>query len=121
VDDEGTVMGSEQVIQILTDRINAKPKSTADWGGSIIWYFVNTEEAYLMKFATDGKVETTEKSSLNLLKQKKPNAIINTSTDTMEMLLDGTIQAAAAMGSGSIKIEGSLESVFKLAPALGPQ
>jgi hypothetical protein len=114
-------MNSEEIIQTLVGRINAKPEPTAKWGGSIIWSFIDTDEAFLMTFAMDGKVKDIEKASLSALKLKKPNATINTSVDTMDMLLAGVLQAAAALGGGSIKVEGSFESVFKLAAALGPQ
>jgi putative sterol carrier protein len=112
-------MTADDILQVLSKKINSKPEPTANWGGSIIWNFINTDEAFLMKFGMDGKVANIEKGKLAALKEKKPNAVLNTSTDTMEMINDGILAAAGALQGGQIKIEGSMESVFKLAPALG--
>jgi putative sterol carrier protein len=108
---------AEAIMKTITDKLNAKPEAAKNWGQSMNLVFSDVGYGYWIKFAMDGTVERVEKGNALALKKKGAVATVTTTTDTLQAILDGIIQAMSAMYSGAIKVDGPIDAVMKLSPA----
>ena len=104
---------AEEIIKAITKRINDHSEDIKGWDKAFQIVFTDIMVAYWVKISTDGTVETVEKST----KKKEAAATINSTTDTLQNILNGTTSAILAMISGQIQIEGTIETLMKLRPA----
>ena len=104
---------AEEIIKTITKRINDHSEEIKGWDKAFQIMFKDLMIAYWIKISTNGTVEKVEKST----EKKEAAATINSTTDTLQSILDGKISPILAMISGQIQIEGSIETLMKLRPA----
>lgn len=110
---------ADDLVQDITKRIDDNAEKTKGWGKAIKLVFTDIDVAYWMKFSMDGTVETVEKGNSNLPQTKESVATLNMSTDTLKGLLNGSISPVGAFLRGTIKIQGSIDALMKLAAPFG--
>ena len=110
---------AEDLVKEITERIDKNAEKTKGWGKAIRLMFTDIDVAYWIKLSMNGTVEAVEKTSPNLLQTKEAVATLSMSTDTLQGLLNGSISPVAAFLKGSIKIQGSIDTLMKLALAFG--
>jgi hypothetical protein len=117
--EEDAELKAEATIKAFLAKLDSISDKMKNWGKSIKIVFIESDWAYWIKIGMDGKVEKVEKGSSAKMKSKEAVATLNTTTDTLDGVMDGSLDVKGAIGGGSIKIEGSREGLFIIAPAFG--
>ena len=108
---------ADKIIQNFNERLSKMTNALKGQGKSVNIGFMDADYGYNIKFSMEGKVEKIDKVGEALLKKKGAVATLNATTDTWENVMDGSLTAMAALTSGRVKLEGSLDAVMKLAAA----
>jgi putative sterol carrier protein len=104
----------EDLIKELTKRINDNADLIAGWGKAFQIVFTDINVGYWIKVSMDGTVEKVEKA----IKKEEAVATISQATETLKGMFDGKISGMEAMSTGLVKVEGPMDALIKLAPAI---
>ncbi len=74
-------------------------------------------EAYLILVGKEGTVEKIEKGLVDDL-SPKGKATPSATTEDLKALLDGQLNPIAGIQAGAIRVDGSMDALMKLSPAL---
>jgi putative sterol carrier protein len=109
---------ADDIMNELAKKLNESKDLTEGWGKAIQIVFTDIETGYNVKFAMDGSIEKTEKKPLSAIKPEDAEATCYCTVDDLKDIIDGKVSAMEAMGSGKFRIEGKLDALMKLAPAM---
>ncbi len=100
-----------ELMNEMVKRINDSAEMMADWGKAFQMVFTDINTGYWLKVAMNGKVEKLEK----VIKDKTESAaVISCSVNTFKGLMNKTIGAQSALGSGELKVDGPMSELLKL-------
>ncbi|MEM3704151.1 MAG: SCP2 sterol-binding domain-containing protein [Candidatus Bathyarchaeia archaeon] len=108
---------AENIMKEIQRRLNEVKELNAGWGKAVQQVFQDIGIAYRIKFAMDGTAEI-EKKPASEIKLKDAEATVFCNVEDLQKILEGKLNAMEAMSSGVFKIEGSLDALLKLAPAI---
>jgi len=109
---------ADELMKIFERRLNEAPELAEGWGKAAQCVFTDIGIGYRFKFAMNGTIEKIEKKPASQIKPEDAEATIHCKLDTLKDVVDGKLNAMEAMGMGLFKIEGKLEALMKLAPAI---
>jgi putative sterol carrier protein len=109
---------ADEIIKELEKRLNENKDLAEGWGKAIQLVFTDIETGYRMKFAMDGTIEKIEKKPASEIKLEDAEATSYCAVYDLKEIFDGKVSAMEAMGSGKFRIEGKMDALLKLAPAI---
>ncbi len=110
---ENKEVQAEILIKTITEKINANSDKLKGWGESFRIVFKDANTSYVIKLADNGRVEKVDKNS----QSQNTVAIVTTTTETLQKILDGVTHPISAMIKGEINVEGSIGNLAKLSAA----
>ena len=108
---------AEDIMKEMQNRLNADKDLLEGWGKTVQVVFTDIETGYRLKFAMDGSVEP-EKAPASEIKDADAAGTVYCTVQTLKDVVDGKTSAMEAMNSGLFRIEGGLDAMVKLAPAI---
>lgn len=108
---------ADSMMKEMEKRLNENKDLNENWGKSIQVIYTDIETCYNLKFAMDGSVQI-EKKPVSSIKLEDAAASIYCTVDDIRDIIDGKMSAIEAMSSGKFRIEGPLEALMKLSPAI---
>ena len=108
---------ADGVMKEMEKRLNENKDLTEGWGKTVQTVFTDIGIGYQIIFAMDGSVHS-EKKSASETKLEDAEATVFCTVDTLKDVLDGKANAMEAMAAGRFKIEGGMNALMKLAPAI---
>jgi putative sterol carrier protein len=110
---------ADEVMKTMVQKLNENKGLTSGWGKMVQQVFTDIGVGYRLRFAMDGTV-TSEKVPASQINLKDAAATVTAdNVETMKGFLDGSINPMEAMGNNLIKINGDMQALFKLLPAIG--
>lgn len=109
---------ADELMKVFEKRLNETPELAEGWGKAAQCVFTDIGIGYRFKFAMDGTIEKIEKKPASEIKPEDAEATIHCKLDTLKDVVDGKLNAMEAMGMGLFRIEGKMEALMKLAPAI---
>lgn len=109
---------ADDLMKVFEKRLNETPELAEGWGKAVQCVFTDIGLGYRFKFAMNGTIEKIEKKPASEIKLADAEATIYCLLDTLKEVVDGKLNAMEAMGRGLFKVEGKLEALMKLAPAI---
>lgn len=109
---------ADELMKVFEKRLNETPELAEGWGKAAQCVFTDIGIGYRFKFAMDGTIEKIEKKTASEIKPEDAEATIHCKLDTLKDVVDGKLNAMEAMGMGLFRIEGKMEALMKLAPAI---
>ncbi len=108
---------ADEQIERLKAKINAAASQIKGFDNAFVYNCTDAPEAYLISIGKDGSVEKIEKGPAEDLKEKGI-ATISSTIDDFKAQLDGQLAPIAGIQAGVIRVDGSMDVLMKLAPAL---
>lgn len=115
---EETKKIAEDIIKNTEKILNENKDLNEDWGKSVQMVFKDIETGYRFTFAMDGTIGKIEKKPSSEIKLEDAEATVFCTVGDLKDIIDGKLNAMEAMGAGKFKIEGKLDALMKLAPAI---
>ncbi len=109
---------AEDIMKEMEKKLNENKDLNEGWGKSVQVMYTDIETAYLIKFAMDGSVEKVEKKTASEFKLEDGQATVFCAVDDIKDIIDGKTSAMEAMGTGKFRIEGPIDALMKLGPAI---
>jgi len=109
---------AEDIMMKMEKRLNENKDLNEGWGKSVQVIYTDIETGYQIKFAMDGSVERVERKAASECKPEDAQATFFGAVDHIKYIIDGKISAMEALGTGKFRIEGPLEALKKLGPAI---
>ncbi len=109
---------ADQVMKTIEDRLNENKNLSSEWGKMVQQVFTDIGVGYRLKFAMDGTV-SIEKVPASQINLKDAAATVTCdNVETMKGFIDGIINPMEAMGNNLLKVNGDMQALFKLLPAI---
>ena len=109
---------ADDIMKHMEKKLNENKDLAEGWGKTIQTVFTDIETGYRMKFAMDGSIEKIEKKPASEIKLEDAEATVYCTVDDLKDIIDGKVNAMDAMGAGKFRIEGKMDALMKLAPAI---
>ena len=109
---------ADKMAETFREKLNAMSSANKGWNKKIQFCLDDINIRYIFKFEEDGTIPQLDKKLMEGGKADPADATVHLTVDTMEGLMNKTINPVMAMTQGLLKIEGDMSALTRLAPVL---
>lgn len=107
----------EEAVKEIIKRVDELgPELLDEWGGSVQMSFADINTSWFFKFSMDGRIEEYGEED----RSNEVEAVAHMDSDTFVGMVNGTINPMEAFYTGTIKVDGAVDALLKMAPILIP-